>query len=94
LVGRPLRFVARPQRIGRAEPLAGAPHLLARLAEPLLRRLAGRPGQIACALLRLLHELLQPPEAFREDILDAMKKEKPPAPYKDQVKRYYEELVK
>jgi hypothetical protein len=36
----------------------------------------------------------KPPEAFREDILDAMKKEKPPDAYKDQVKRYYEELVK
>jgi hypothetical protein len=39
-------------------------------------------------------EEYKPPEAFREDILDAMKKEKPPEPYKDQVKRYYEELVK
>jgi hypothetical protein len=36
----------------------------------------------------------KPPETFREDILDAMKKEKPPDQYKDQVKRYYEELVK
>ena len=36
----------------------------------------------------------KPPETFREDILDAMKKEKPPDAYKDQVKRYYEELVK
>jgi hypothetical protein len=36
----------------------------------------------------------KPPEAFREDILDAMKKEKPPEAYKDQVKRYYEELVR
>lgn len=36
----------------------------------------------------------KPPEAFREDILDAMKKEKPPDAYKDQVKRYYEELVR
>ena len=36
----------------------------------------------------------KPPEAFREDILDAMKKDKPPEAYKDLVKRYYEELVK
>jgi hypothetical protein len=36
----------------------------------------------------------KPSEEFREDIIDAMKKEKPPETYKDQVKRYYEELVK
>ena len=42
----------------------------------------------------LVPDEYKPPEAFREDILDAMKKEKPPEPYKDQVKRYYEELVK
>jgi hypothetical protein len=34
------------------------------------------------------------PEEFREDILEAMKKEKAPEAYRDQVKRYYEELVK
>jgi uncharacterized protein DUF4175 len=39
-------------------------------------------------------EAYKPSEAFREDILDAMKKEKPPDAFKDQVKRYYEELVK
>ena len=36
----------------------------------------------------------KPPEAFREDILDAMKKEKAPEAFKDQVKRYYEELTR
>jgi hypothetical protein len=39
-------------------------------------------------------EEYKPPEAFREDILDAMKKDRPPEPYENQVKRYYEELVK
>ena len=34
------------------------------------------------------------PQEFREDILDAMKKDKAPRQYEDQVKRYYEELVK
>jgi hypothetical protein len=36
----------------------------------------------------------KPPQEFREDILDAMKKDKAPRQYEDQVKRYYEELVK
>ena len=36
----------------------------------------------------------KPPEEFREDILDAMKKERAPEAYREQVKRYYEELVK
>jgi len=36
----------------------------------------------------------KPSEEFREDILEAMKKEKPPEAYRDLVKRYYEELVK
>ena len=35
----------------------------------------------------------QPPRAFREDILDAMK-EKAPKQYRRQVKEYYEELVR
>jgi hypothetical protein len=39
-------------------------------------------------------EEYKPPETFREDILDAMKKGQAPDAYKDQVKRYYEELVK
>jgi uncharacterized protein DUF4175 len=39
-------------------------------------------------------EEYKPPEEFREDILDAMKKAKAPDAYKDQVKRYYQELVK
>jgi hypothetical protein len=34
------------------------------------------------------------PEKFREDILDAMKKDQPPTPYRDMVKRYYEELIR
>ena len=34
------------------------------------------------------------PQEFREDILDAMKKDRAPKQYEDQVKRYYEELVK
>jgi hypothetical protein len=36
----------------------------------------------------------KPPQEFREDILDAMKKDRAPKQYEDQVKRYYEELVK
>jgi hypothetical protein len=39
-------------------------------------------------------EEYKPPEWFREDILDAMKKEKPPDAFKEQVKRYYEELTR
>jgi hypothetical protein len=38
-------------------------------------------------------DAFRPPKEFREDILDAMK-EKPPASYQGQVKRYYEELVR
>jgi hypothetical protein len=38
-------------------------------------------------------DAFQPPRAFREDILDAMK-EKPPRVYRHQVKEYYEELVR
>jgi hypothetical protein len=34
------------------------------------------------------------PEKFREDILDAMKKGQAPTPYRDMVKRYYEELIR
>jgi len=34
------------------------------------------------------------PEKFREDILEAMKKEKAPHGYGDMVKRYYEELIR
>jgi hypothetical protein len=34
------------------------------------------------------------PERFREDILDAMKKDEGPSPYRDMVKRYYEELIR
>jgi molecular chaperone GrpE (heat shock protein) len=34
------------------------------------------------------------PEKFREDILDAMKKEKAPDGFDDQVRRYYEELIR
>jgi hypothetical protein len=34
------------------------------------------------------------PEEFRGDILDAKKKGRPPEEYRDQVERYYEELVK
>jgi hypothetical protein len=34
------------------------------------------------------------PEKFREDILDAMKKDQAPTPYRDMVKRYYEELIR
>jgi hypothetical protein len=33
------------------------------------------------------------PKEFRQDLLEAMKRQAPPE-YKDQVKRYYEELVK
>jgi hypothetical protein len=33
------------------------------------------------------------PKEFRQDLLEAMKRAAPPE-YKDQVKRYYEELVK
>ena len=35
----------------------------------------------------------KPPEAFRKDLLEAMKQAAPDA-YREQVKRYYEELVK
>jgi hypothetical protein len=38
-------------------------------------------------------ESFQPPRAFRQDILDAMK-EKAPQTYRRQVKEYYEELVR
>jgi hypothetical protein len=34
------------------------------------------------------------PEKFREDILDAMKKDQGPSLYRDMVKRYYEELIR
>jgi hypothetical protein len=34
------------------------------------------------------------PERFREDILDAMKKDQAPTPYREMVKRYYEELIR
>lgn len=34
------------------------------------------------------------PEKFREDILDAMKKDQGPTPYRDMIKRYYEELIR
>ncbi|HLU66850.1 MAG TPA: hypothetical protein VKZ63_11265, partial [Kofleriaceae bacterium] len=34
------------------------------------------------------------PEKFREDILDAMKKDQAPPSYRDMVKRYYEELIR
>ena len=34
------------------------------------------------------------PEKFREDILDAMKKDEAPPSYKEMVKRYYEELIR
>ncbi|HTE52063.1 MAG TPA: DUF4175 family protein [Kofleriaceae bacterium] len=34
------------------------------------------------------------PERFREDILDAMKKDEAPSLYRDMVKRYYEELIR
>ena len=34
------------------------------------------------------------PEKFREDILEAMKKDHGPSSYKDMVKRYYEELIR
>ncbi|MFH0901334.1 MAG: hypothetical protein V2A73_11965, partial [Pseudomonadota bacterium] len=36
----------------------------------------------------------RPPAEFREDILEAMRRHRPPAQYRDMVKRYYEELVK
>lgn len=35
----------------------------------------------------------RPPKEFRKDILDAAKRE-PPAEYREQVRRYYEELIK
>jgi hypothetical protein len=38
-------------------------------------------------------ESFQPPRAFRQDLLEAMK-EKPPSAYRSQVRRYYEELVR
>ena len=38
-------------------------------------------------------EQYQAPKEFRKDLLDAMK-QGAPEKYKDQVKRYYEELVK
>jgi len=34
-----------------------------------------------------------PPREFRQDILEAMK-EKPPTAYENQVRRYYEQLVR
>jgi hypothetical protein len=34
------------------------------------------------------------PEKFREDILDAMKKDEAPPSYREMVKRYYEELIR
>jgi hypothetical protein len=34
------------------------------------------------------------PEKFREDILNAMKKDEGPESYRDQLKRYYEELIR
>ncbi|HTM19815.1 MAG TPA: hypothetical protein VL172_04885, partial [Kofleriaceae bacterium] len=39
-------------------------------------------------------EEYKPPEEFREQLLEAMKKEKAPEGYDDLVKRYYEELIK
>jgi len=36
----------------------------------------------------------RPPEEFREELLEAMKKELAPDGYSDMVKRYYEELIK
>jgi hypothetical protein len=38
-------------------------------------------------------DAFRPPKEFRKDILDAMK-EKPPGTYRNQVRRYYEELVR
>ena len=37
-------------------------------------------------------ESFQPPREFRRDLLEAMKEQAPEA-YREQVKRYYEELV-
>ncbi len=34
------------------------------------------------------------PQEFREDILEAMKKETAPEGFADMVKRYYEELIR
>ena len=36
----------------------------------------------------------KPPQKFREDILNAMKKDQGPSSYRDMLKRYYEELIR
>jgi len=55
-------------------------------------------GQVGSSVLRERIRIpgadaFRPPKEFRQDILDAMK-EKPPGTYRNQVRRYYEELVR
>jgi hypothetical protein len=90
--GAPDPLGARDEAQGAADKLAELQGKMSRAARPQTVGGQGRDDDEPVKIPG--SEEYKPPEAFREDILDAMKKEKPPEPYKDQVKRYYEELVK
>jgi soluble cytochrome b562 len=91
--GAPDPLGARDEAQGAADKLAELQGKMSRASRPQTVGGRGRDDDDEPVKIPGSEEY-KPPEAFREDILDAMKKEKPPEPYKDQVKRYYEELVK
>ena len=78
---------------GAAEKLEGMKRGMQRAARPTT--VGGAGGGPSEEPVRIPgSEDYRPPEEFREDILEAMKKQLAPAPYRELVKRYYEELVK
>ena len=90
------------ERFGQADPVGGrdqaerAAERLGKIGKEAQR--AARPSQgrnMTSEPVKIPgSDQYKPPQEFREDILDAMKKDKAPRQYEDQVKRYYEELVK
>jgi hypothetical protein len=93
------------ERMKRRDP-SGARHEARGAAETLQRTLEGARGaarrQQAAGRAGLRDEPIRipgaeeyrAPEKFREDILDAMKREQAPEGFGDMVKRYYEELIR
>ena len=86
--------------VGARDEARGAADKLGTLRQGMQR--AGRPTLVGPGDQDPDHEPVRipgseeyrPPREFREDILEAKKKAPPPAPYRDMVDRYYQELIK
>jgi hypothetical protein len=103
-MGRAEGRMAAPDPLGARDDAQGAADKLGELQQHMRRAArpspvaggregsSGRPDEDTVKIPG--SDQYKPPEAFREDILDAMKKDRPPEAYRDQVKRYYEELVR